>query len=330
MPKKSLLRQRGFVHLFPLLIVVIFLVGGFSLLSVRQEQTQKEAVGKVLSSSDEGDDDDKSSSGGSSSSGPGSAGTTSIESRTDEGRTKVETTEGRTEIEVRNKEGRFETKLEEDEEETKIRTGGVRVEIKREGDRVVIKFKNENDEEVELEDEEEEELLEEIDDDLREEGIRIATDSAGVSIIQNGRRVRTNFPLSVNPATGELFVSTPAGEKVVAILPEVAIGNMIAAGILTRVVEEPPVSPSPPPVEGTGAAAPGKATGEALSATGAGIELTTVGDEPVYLITGVKSENFLGFLSVEIKVKAAVSATDGNLLDLEQGFLARFLDLLSF
>lgn len=289
-------------------------------MSTRHEQAQKEAVGKILSSSD---DNNK---GGSS--GSGSSGSTDIESQTETTRTKIKTNEDKTKVEVRNEAGRFETKVEDGKEETKIRTGNLKIEIKTESGKSVLKVKNENDEEVELEDDEEDELFEELEKELEDDDIKLATGSADLGFIQKGRKVRTNFPLSVNPATGELFVTTPAGEKVVTILPDVAVQNMIKAGILTRVEEEPEPGASPSP-EGTPSAQPPEGTPTA-SVSGAGIELTQENNEAVYLISGVRDEKFIGLVPVEIKLKTVVAVDDGSLLDIRQGFFSRLLDLLSF
>ena len=234
----------------------------------------------------------------------------------------------KTEIKTESEEGKFETKIEEDKEETKIRSGNLRIEIKTENGISVLKVKNENDEEVELGDEEEDELLEELEAELEDDDIELATGSAEIGFVQKGRKVRTNFPLSVNPATGELFVTTPAGEKVVTILPDVAVQNMIRAGILTRVEGEPEPEASPSP-EGTPSAQPPEGT-TAASVAGAGIELTQEDNEAVYVISGVKDENFIGLIPVGIKLKAVVAVDDGNLLDIKQGFFSRLLDLLSF
>lgn len=330
--------KKGFISIIPILVIAGFLVSSLALFSKQAEQAQKEAVGGVLSSSsgenkgsssssgsgsgskssDEEERDEESRSSGVGTSGTGSSGTTRIESRTDEGRTKIKTSSDKTKIEVRTEEGRFETKVENGKEETKIRSGNLRIEIKREGNKVVTRVKNEQDEEVELEDEEENELFAEVEDGLAEDGIRIATGPAGLGLIQHGRKVRTNFPLSVNAVTGELFVTTPAGEKVVAVLPDVAIENMRSAGILTRVVETVP------------AVSPGEGTAGAATVEGAGVELTTVNSQPVYVISGVRAQNFLGLVPVDIKIKAVVSIENGNLLDVQQGLLTRIIDLLSF
>jgi len=307
--------KRGIVHILPLVVVAVLVVGGLTALSVSHEARQKAAVGKVLSSSD-----NRGEVKSSDSSGPGSSPEIKIESKTDESKTKIVTKDSETRIKIRTDEGRFETRVEEGREETKIRTGGLRVEIKREGDRVVTKIKNEQDEEVELEDEEEEALLDEVEDELEDKGVRLVTRDNQLGFIQHGRRVRTNFPLSVNASTGELFVTTPAGEKVVAILPDVAIQNMIAAGVLTRVEEAAAPLASPAPGEST----------PSVSVVEASTELTETDGRVVYLISGVRSQRFFGLVPVDVRLKTVVSAETGQLLDIEQGLLARLLDLVSF
>lgn len=321
--------KKGFVQLFPIIAFAVALsLGLLAVTSISQtDNGQKPGIlssadddspGSGSSGSGSSDDNDSKSESSSTSSGPGSTGTTRIESRTGDTRTRIETSPNETRVETSSREGRFVTRIEDDKEETKIRTGSLRIEIKREGDKVVTKIKNEQDEEVELEDEQENELLDDVENELEDRGLRIATDSGKPDIIQNGRRVRTNFPLSVNPATGELFVTTPAGEKVVAVLPDQAIQNMLAAGILTRVEPEPEPSPSP---------SPGATESAATAQTG--VELTQVNNQPVYIISGFKGQNFLGIIPVDIKLKVVVSAENGNLLEIRQGVLTRLLDFFS-
>lgn len=342
--------RKGFVHLIPILAAaVIVLIGVFAHINNKKIAD----VNKVLSSSDEDSSHGGSSSSGSSGSGssgsgessesksgdenksssqtsPGStstsntnsgsrsSNTTKVESRTGQGTTKIETENDKTEIEVRNDQGRFKTKIEDGKEETKIRTGNLRIEIRQEGNKLVTKIKNENDEEIELEDKQENELLDEAENELENDGVKIATDSGHLDIIQNGRRARTNFPLSVNPATGELFVTTPAGEKVVAVLPDQAIQNMLKAGILTRVEPQPEPSPSP---------SPGATESATIAETG--IELAQVNNNPVYIISGVKNKNFLGIVPVDLKLKVVVSAQNGQVVETRQGLLTRLLDFFS-
>ncbi len=342
--KFHLPNQRGFVHIIPLFFISLLIISLSVAQSISSENSQKQKVGKVLSDRDgneeltkqeeeaeeafkkqaeleeeilkkslEGTENSKS-------------GSNSIKSKSEFGDTKteVETEGGKTKVKVKNADGEFETEIEDGKEKTKYRFGGLKIEFEREGDKFVTKIKNELGEDVDLDEDEEEELLEGLEDKLEDDDIEIATGSAELGFVQKGRRVRTNFPLSINPLTGELFVTTPQGIKVVTILPDIAIQNMIKAGILTR-TEEPQQPPSTTP-EGTAAAQ------DTLLSTieNAGIELTDIDSEPAYVISGVRDQELLGLLPVEIKIKTTVSATDGRLIDIKQGFFSRFIDLFSF
>ena len=114
-----------------------------------------------------------------------------------------------------------------------------------------------------------------------------------------------------------------------AILPSVAIQNMIRAGIMTRVEEESEPDASPEPSAPAATDSAGEGTPSA-SVAGAGIELTQVNNKVVYVISGVKSQRFLGFLPVDIRLKTVVSAEDSSLIDIQEGFFGKVLDILSF
>ncbi|OGE09032.1 hypothetical protein A3A60_04575 [Candidatus Curtissbacteria bacterium RIFCSPLOWO2_01_FULL_42_26] len=331
------MQKNGFAHIIPLVIIATVVIGGFSALSTLSEQRKREAVGKVLSESS--DDEDRSGSSSSSGSSGGKSGETKsstsnqtsgssdkfkIESETGTTKTKIEKDKQKSEIKVESEEGKFETKTEEGKQKTKIETGGLRIEIRIVNGQTIVKIKNEHGEEIEASREAENELLEDANEKLEEEDIQIASDSAGLGFIQHGKKVRTNFPLTIDPATGQLFVTTPAGTKVVAILPDVAIQNMLAAGILTHVEQSP--SPSPQPSGST----PSASATPSATVEGTAIELTQVQDQPVYIISGIRQQNFLGIVPVDIKLKAVVSIQNGQLVDVQQGILARVLDIFSF
>ncbi|MBI4037674.1 hypothetical protein HY382_01350 [Candidatus Curtissbacteria bacterium] len=339
--------RKGFAQILPILIIAVIVSGGLSLVSVRGERQQKAAVGRVLSSSDSQDEQNREAAKKAeeeskeaekrqreekkdSESQKGNSGSSSnkikLEGKTVNSKTKIEKEGKKSEVEIETSTGaNFKSKIEDDgKSETKIRSGNFRLEIKVEGGKVVTKVKNEAGEDVELDDEEEDELFKEVENELEDDDIEIATGSAGIGFVQKGNKVRTNFPLSVNLQTGELFVSTPAGEKVVAVLPNVAVQNMIAAGIMTR-TETPPTPPADPP-GGTPSATPSSAP----TVAGASIGLEEFEGKIVYKIDGVKDEKFAGIVPVSIKVKAIVSAENGELLDISQGILTRLLDLFSF
>lgn len=109
--------------------------------------------------------------------------------------------------------------------------------------------------------------------------------------------VESNFPLSVNPSTRELTVTTPSGSRVVAVLPQQAIDNMLAAKIVTST---------------------------------SSVDLKTESDGSLsYDIDGTKNEKFLGIFDMAIPKNLIVSAQTGQILVVNQSTFSKILDLLS-
>lgn len=109
--------------------------------------------------------------------------------------------------------------------------------------------------------------------------------------------VKSNFPLSVNPVTRQLTVITPAGTKIVAVLPQQAIDNMLADGIVTTTTE---------------------------------VDLKTESDGSVsYNINGTKNEKLLGVFDVAVPKNLIVSAQTGQVLTVNQSTFSKILDFLS-
>ena len=106
----------------------------------------------------------------------------------------------------------------------------------------------------------------------------------------------TDFPLSVNPTTNELVVTTPSGERVVTILPDQAVANMLANNIFNRQRN---------------------------------VNIVFENGTVIYRISGDRDEKLLGIFNVVIPTTAVVSADTGQLVTQEQPFFFRFLDLLS-
>ncbi|OGD89446.1 hypothetical protein A3J17_03025 [Candidatus Curtissbacteria bacterium RIFCSPLOWO2_02_FULL_40_11] len=144
--------------------------------------------------------------------------------------------------------------------------------------------------------------------------------------VNPGRKIRTNFPITVNPATGEKIVTTPSGTHVV-ILPEVAIQNMIRAGFPVVLPPEPSPSPTSSP-EATASATP-EATASATSQEGS-ILLTELNNQLVYEIPAVKKQKFLGVLPVDVRITGYVSAENGSIITTKKSFFNKILDALSF
>lgn len=197
-----------------------------------------------------------------------------------------------------------ELRVRSEKNKTRIRidaTGG-RFELENENGKLKIKIKQENGDEVEIEND----SLDDINEILEEEDIHIATTSGHGFRIRRGQfEAGTRFPLSINPETNQLTVTTPAGEKNVAVLPDQAVANLLRLKFIDIV-------------------ATNSATG-----TSENISLGLLNDEPTFQIKGLDNQKLLGFLPVSIQKTSFVSAESGEVLKIDQTFLNRLLDLLS-
>lgn len=150
--------------------------------------------------------------------------------------------------------------------------------------------------------------------------IKIKQTSNKFSFEQPGFKfqVESKFPLSVNPVTRELTVTTPAGTKTVAVLPQQAVDNMLAKGYISQVLGESAPTQSP------------SATTTGVPAVPSGVTLTTLSDgSVVYQIDGAKSKKFLGLFLIAIPKTLNVSAQDGTLVSVNQSFFSKVLDTIS-
>lgn len=191
-------------------------------------------------------------------------------------------------------------------EENKIRiridSNGGRFELRNEDGKLKIKIKQENGDEVEIENN----SLDDINEILEEQGIHIATDFGNGFRIRRGQfEAGTRFPLSINPTTNQLTVTTPAGEKNVAVLPDQAVFNLLRLRFIDKVASD-------------------SATG-----TSQNILLGLLNDEPTFQVKGLDDQKFLGFLPVSIQKISFVSAESGEVLKIDTTFLNRLLDLFS-
>lgn len=116
---------------------------------------------------------------------------------------------------------------------------------------------------------------------------------------------QSHFPLSVNKTTSELTVATPAGVKVVAVLPDQAVKNMLASGAISQVLQN-------------------TQTGQNQ------IQLVMDSNGSlIYEIGGIKYEKLLGLFNVSIDKTGQVSAENGGIVGISQPILSKLLDLLS-
>lgn len=192
-----------------------------------------------------------------------------------------------------------EVKADEVKMERETEQNGVKTKIKIEAKNGKIHLKTELENE-DLGEQEEFEIEDRSDDD----SIHVATGSSGALTFRRHRtEAETHFPLSVDPETNELIVTTPSGSKTVSVLPDSAVEHMLAGDILDHV--------------STDSAQPA-------------LELGEVNGTLAYRIKGSKVEKFLGLFPVTLQKNALVSAETGELLGTQASLLTRLLDLFAF
>lgn len=223
----------------------------------------------------------------------------------------IKTEEGKTEV-IFGEGEKIKTRTKNGETRTDIYSGGVKVRFEQKDGRMIIKAEREDGGEVVLGEQE----LFKIEERMDKNTIKIATGSGNTFVFARGTiGARSNFPLSVDLATNALTVNTPAGIKVVSILPDAAVQNMLVANVLNRLGVQT--------VAGATSAASLKGVGD----------IVTLGLRkglPVYEIPGISDQKLLGFIPVSIPRKVIVSAETGALVTKEISPLNTLLDLVSF
>ena len=219
--------------------------------------------------------------------------------------TEIETAAGR----------KIKTKIEDNgTTKVEIEHGELKIKYIMENGQVVKTVENDDGDEVELEDDELEEIETEIEDELEDDGIEISTDSGKPTVIKNQVAASTEFPLSIDVGTNQLIITTPEGQKVVMVLPDQAVQNLLATGIINSVnliqASDIPPTSTLGPVESI-------------------LQLRVRNGEPVYEIEGTKIFRLFAVIPVSQPVKAIVSAETGNILTKQQSFLTNVIDLLS-
>ena len=123
----------------------------------------------------------------------------------------------------------------------------------------------------------------------------------------------SEFPLTIDINTKELLITTPNGVKVVAILPEQAITNLINTGII-NIVDSTTTK-----------------TDNALSTTSttSNVKLEEYNNQLSYKVEGQKIFNFLGLVSLEQPRTVWVSVENGEVVAQDQSFLASLIEFLS-
>lgn len=224
---------------------------------------------------------------------------------------RIKTEEGKTEI-IFGEGEKIKTRTKNGETRTDIYSGGVKVRFEQKDGRMIIKAEREDGGEVILGEQE----LFKIEERLDKNTIKIATGSGNSFVFARGTvGAKSNFPLSVDLATNALTVNTPNGPKVVIVLPDAAVQNMLAANVINRLGVQ---------------TVAGATTAASLKGVGDIVTLGLRNGVPVYEIPGVSDQKLLGFIPVSIPKKVIVSAETGALVTKETSPLNALLDLVSF
>ena len=170
-----------------------------------------------------------------------------------------------------------------------------------------------SDEEVEVETKVkstgEDETVKEVETELEKEDVKIATAPGQIAVVNKSVGALSTFPLSVNPTTRQLTVTTPAGSKVVAVLPEKAINNMLAAHIMDDVISEK--------------------VNNSLASVPEMVKLEIKNGVLGYQVKGTKNHKLLGLILIKTEVETFVSAENGQVVETSQSLLGRILNRIA-
>lgn len=163
-------------------------------------------------------------------------------------------------------------------------------------DKLKIEIKEKNREKVEDEQEEFE-----IEGKEEDEDIKISTGEAqGEMEIHTGSiEAKLHFPLSVDPVTHALIVTTPAGTKAVTILPDHAASVISRLGLIDN------------------------ATAEAK------LEIKTENNQLVYEVEGNKIKKLFGLITIPLPQQIILSAESGNVIKVNESFILKLINFFS-
>ena len=229
------------------------------------------------------------------------------ERQKEDSKSKIKTEGNKQETEIETADGqKIKTKVEDDGiTKVEIERGQLKVKYVLENGTFKLKAENESGKEVELEDDE----LDEVESELEDDGIKIASASGRPVLSRNNIGAQTDFPLSIDIGTNQLIVTTPAGQKIVTVLPDQAVQNLLAANIINS-------------IDST------DTTGE-LETLDSVVKLEMRNGEVVYRVKGVKKRRLLGLFNVDNSTTVFVSSESGLPVAQEQSLLANIVDSLS-
>lgn len=227
---------------------------------------------------------------------------------------KTESEGNKRETEIETLDGqKIKTKVEDDgTTKIEIENGSVKLKYVIENGKTMLKAENESGEEIKLSDNDLNEIEDSLSKELEDEGVEISTASGKTTFAKNSVAASTNFPLSIDIATRQLTITTPQGQKIVTVLPDEAVKNVLSTGIVNVIDSSSDASISAD-----------------LGSLDGVVKLTVRNNEPVYEIRGTKKQKLFGFIPVITPKLVFVSAKTGTPISQEQSLLSEIIDRLS-
>jgi hypothetical protein len=202
---------------------------------------------------------------------------------------------------------KLEVKTEDERSKVKLKQDKGEIHIESEGNNVMVKAKNPDGTELEFE---KEDALKQLNESLKEKEVELGeNEHSNLTITKGEVEAETELPVSVDPITHELTVTTQSGTKTVTVLPDKAIENLLNAKVLSS-------------IESKASTQSGFTTQKAT--------LTEINNEPVFKVKGVSQKKLLGFIPVAFAKTGFVSATTGQITKTDETLLNRILEVISF
>jgi hypothetical protein len=128
----------------------------------------------------------------------------------------------------------------------------------------------------------------------------------------NNTETKTTFPLSIDPTTNKLTITTPSGKKEVSVLPDEAVERVLQTKTLSNVENQ--------------ASSGVEDGGDVTSHT----TLTELNNKPVFQVKGFSNKKVFGLIPASFAKTVYVSAEDGSVVKTDETFVSKALEILSF
>lgn len=129
---------------------------------------------------------------------------------------------------------------------------------------------------------------------------------------KNNVRANTSFPVSVDPETNKVFITTSSGKKEVSVLPDAAVERILQSRILSNVET--------------------RASSSAFNGDDATLQttLTELNSKPVFKVKGFSNKKVFGLFPASFAKTVYVSAEDGSVVKTDETFFSKMLENVSF